>query len=134
MTPADYREGARPHLERIQSYSEAPRAFRERWDLRHFRFRPSSWLALALLLAPVAWAAWKFGDAQLALKGVLAVMALIAVLPLLRDLRRSQCLLCKEEPERINARKLSGEEEVITACHQCRVFKVEEVDSSPLPL
>jgi hypothetical protein len=131
MNPADYGEEARPFLDRIQSYAEAPDAFRDRWRL-HFHW--SSWFTAALLVAPIAWIAFTFGDLHLALKGVLAVMALIAVLPLVRDFRRPHCVRCEEEAERITARRLDGEADVITACHGCRVFKAEEADSLPLPL
>lgn len=121
-------------MERLQSYAEKPEALRDRWRVRHFHFRVSSWLVAGLLLTPLAWIAWSFGGLHLALKGVLAVMALIAVLPLARDFRRPLCVLCDAEAEQVVARKLSGEETVITACHHCRVFKREEADSSPLPL
>jgi hypothetical protein len=134
VNPAQFRAQDQAFVERLQSYAEKPEAFRSRWRIRHFRFHLSSWLVAALLLAPLAWIAWTFGGLHLAIKGVLAVMALIAVLPLVRDFRSARCVLCDEEPERIVARKLSGEENVITACHHCRVFKVEEADSSPLPL
>jgi hypothetical protein len=134
MNAADYPETARPYLERIQPYAQRPDAFRTRWRLSHFRFRWSSWLAAALLLALVAAIAWKFGDVHLALKGVLAVMALIAVLPLARDFRRTQCVLCDEQPERLSVRTLSGEDHVVTACHHCRVVKVERADSHPVTL
>jgi hypothetical protein len=119
MTPA----------ERIQSYAESPGAFRHRWRLSHFHFRWSSWLSAALLLAPLAWIAWSFGDLHGVLKGALAVMALIAVLPLARDFRRSQCVLCDQQADQVTA-----QDQVITACHHCRVYKVEAADTSPLPL
>lgn len=134
MNPADFRAADRAFVERLQSYAEKPDAFRDRWRLRHFHFRPVSWLASAALLAPLAWIAWRFGGLHLALKGLIAVMALIAVLPLARDFRRPHCVLCDEEAERVVVRRLSGEENVITACHGCRVFKSEEADSSPVPL
>lgn len=111
----------------LQSYTERPDAFRNSWRLSHFRFRWSSWIAAALLLAPLAWLAWTLGGAPFAVKGVLAVVALIAVLPLVRDFRKAQCVLCDEEAERI----VAGEDKTVTACHHCRVYKV---DSSPLPL
>src|SRR3954466_1846932 len=101
MTPA----------ERIQSYAESPGAFRHRWRLSHFHFRWSSWLSAALLLAPLAWIAWSFGDLHGVLKGALAVMALIAVLPLARDFRRSQCVLCDRQADQVTA-----QDQVITAC------------------
>jgi len=134
VKPADFRAEDRAFVERLQSYAEKPDAFRSRWHLRHFHFRGGSWLAAALLLAPLAWIAWTFGELHLALKGMLAVMALIAVLPLARDFRRPQCVLCDEEADSITARKLSGEEQLIVACHHCRAYRVEEADSSPLPL
>jgi hypothetical protein len=134
VNPAQFRAEDRAFVERLQSYAEKPDAFRSRWRIRHVHFQPSSWLFAALLLAPLAWLAWSFGGLHLAIKGVLAVMALIAVLPLARDLRRPQCVLCDEQADRFVVRRLSGEENVITACHRCRVFKLEEADSSPLPL
>ena len=134
MKAADYRAEHQAFVERVASYAEAPDAFRNRWRLAHFRFRWSSWLVAALFLIPLAWFARAVGDVHLALKAVLGVMALIAVLPLAWDFRRPQCALCEEEPERISVRKLSGDGHVITACHHCRVFKAEEADSSPLPL
>jgi hypothetical protein len=118
----------------MQSYAESSDAFRNRWRLRNFRFRRTSWLAAALLLAALAGIAWRFGDAHLALKAVLAVMALIAVLPLISDFRRPQCVHCGAEPERISARTIGGEDNVITACHQCRVLRVAQADSHPLTL
>src|SRR3954462_777324 len=134
MNPADYPEAARPYFERIQPYVERPDALGARWRLSHFRFRWSSCLAGASLLALVAAVAWRFGGVHLALKGVLAVMALIAVLPLARDFRRTQCVLCDEQPERLSVRTLSGEDHVVTACHHCRVVKVERADSHPVTL
>jgi hypothetical protein len=131
---AQFREQDRAFVERVTSYAETPSAFRTRWRLRHSRIRTSSWVIAALLLAPLAWIAWSFGGLSLAINGMLAVMALIAVLPLARDFRRPQCRLCDEEPDRFVARQLSGEENVITACHRCRVYKVERADSSPVPL
>src|SRR4051812_26550860 len=107
MTPA----------ERIESYAESPGAFRR-------RLRGSSWLTALLVLAAVAAIAWAFGDLHLALKGVLAVIALSAALPLLRDFRRAQCTLCGRPAEEITVRKPTGEQEVRLACHHCRVFKV----------
>ena len=134
MNPADFRAADRALVERLQSYAEKPDAFRDRWRLSHFHFRWSSWLAAAMLLAPLAWIAWSFGGLHLALKGMLATMALIAVLPLARDFRRPRCVLCDEQADRIVARRLSGEENVVTACHRCRLYRVEEADSAPLPL
>lgn len=134
MNPAEFRAQDQALVERLQSYAENPDAFRTRWGVRHFHFHPSSWLVAALLLAPLAWIAWSFGGLHLAIKGMLAVMALIAVLPLVRDFRSARCTLCDEEPDRILVRKLTGEENVITACHHCRLYKVEEADSSPVPL
>jgi hypothetical protein len=134
VDPAQFRAQDRAFVERLASYAEAPSAFRTRWRLRHFHVRTSSWLIAALLLAPLAWIAWSFGGLDLAIKGMLAVMALIAVLPLARDFRRPQCVLCDEEPDRYVGRQLSGEESVFTACHHCRVYKVESSDSSPVPL
>ena len=134
MNPAEFRAEDRAFVERLQSYAEKPEDFRDGWRLRHFRFRVSSWLVAGLLLAPLAWIAWSFGGLHLAIKGVLAVMALIAVLPLARDFRRPLCVLCDEQADQVVARKLSGEQNVITACHHCRVFKLEQADSSPVPL
>lgn len=134
MNPAQFREEDRAFVERLQSYAEKPDALRARWRLRSSRIRTSSWLVAALLLAPLAAIAWSYGGLHLAMKGMLAVMALIAVLPLARDFRRVRCVLCDAEAEQIIARQLSGEENVITACHHCRVYKVERVDSAPLPL
>jgi hypothetical protein len=111
----------------LPGYAERPDAFRNRWRLEHFRFRWSSWVLAALPLALVGWIAWALGDAQLALKGLLAVIALVAVLPLARDFLREQCVLCDAEPDRI---AVAGDK-TVTACHRCRVFKV---DSPPLPL
>ena len=126
MNPADYRAADRAFLERVQSYGEAPGAFRRRWRLSHFRFRWSSWLTAAVLVFPLAWIAWRFADVNLALKGVLAVMALLAVAPLVRDFRRPQCRQCGEQAEEVRVRKLDGEEQVITACHQCRLVEGKE--------
>jgi len=110
-------------------YAQAPGAFRNRWSLRHFRFRWSSWIAVALLVAPVVWLGFGFADAHLALKGVIAVMALIAVTPLLRDFRRSQCRRCGQDAERMSIR-----DEIVTVCHRCRIVERSPADSSPLPL
>ena len=134
MNVADYRADAQPFLERIASYAESPDGFRARWSLRHFRFRWSSWLTVAIFLAPLAWIAWTLGDVHVALKGVLAVMALIAVLPLARDFRREQCVLCDEQPLHITAQRLDGDDFVVTACDRCRVYRVRQADSAPLPL
>lgn len=97
-------------------YAEAPGAFRTRWSARHFRFRCSSWIAVVLLIAPVVWLGFTFADAHVALKGVLAVMALIAVTPLLRDFRRSQCRQCGADAERISVK-----DEIVNVCHRCRI-------------
>ncbi len=134
VNPAGFRAQDQALVARLQSYAENPDAFRTRWGVRHFHFHLSSWFVAALLLAPLAWIAWSFGGLHLAIKGMLAVMALIAVLPLVRDFRSARCTLCDEEPDRILVRKLTGEENVITACHHCRLYKVEEADSSPVPL
>ena len=134
MNPADYREPYRPYLEPIQSYAEARDVFRNRWRLANFRFRWSSWIVAALLVAPLAWVSAAFSNAHVALKGVVAVMALIAVAPLLRDFSRPQCTHCGEQPERLSVQRLNGDGEVITVCHRCRVLKAEEADSSPLTL
>jgi hypothetical protein len=131
VNPADYRATDRAFLERVQSYAESPEAFRTRWA---FRFRWSSWLVVGLFLLPLAWIAWRFGDVHIALKGVVAVMALIAVAPLVRDFRRPQCRLCEGEPERVRVQKQDGDEFLVTVCHPCHVLKVDEADSSPLPL
>ena len=134
MNPADYRAEDRMFVERVQAYAESPGAFRNRWRLRYFRFRGSSWLAAALLLAPLAWLAPALGGVHALLKVVLGAMALVAVLPLARDFRRSQCRRCEEEAQQTRVRKLGGEEWVVTACDHCRVKAVREVDSSLLPL
>ena len=131
MNPADYRAADQAFVGRVQSYADSPGAFRYHWA---WRFRGSSWLAAALFLIPIAWIGWRFGDLHLALKGVVAVMALIAVLPLIRDFRRPQCRQCKAEAEQVRVRKLDGEEQLITACHPCRLVEAREADSSPLPL
>ena len=134
MNPADYRAEDRAFLERVQAYAESPGAFRHRFRLRNFRFRWSSWLVGALLLAPLVWIARSAGGVPLALKAVLGVMALIAVLPLARDFRRPQCRRCEEEPEEARVRSLAGEEYVVTACHRCHLVEAAQADSAPLPL
>jgi hypothetical protein len=134
MNPADYRAEDRMFLERVQSYAESPGAFRNRWALGNFRYRGTSWLVAAAFLLPLAWITWRLGDIHLALKGVLSVMALLAVLPLARDFRRSQCRRCEEEAQQTHVRKPGGEEFVVTVCDHCRVMAVREADSSPLPL
>jgi len=102
----------------LPGYVERPDAFRNRWRLNHFRFRWSSWILAALLLLPLAW---------ITLKGAVAVVALIAVLPLVRDFRRAQCVLCDSQPDRIAI----DEGKTLTVCHHCRVFRT---DSRRLPL
>jgi hypothetical protein len=134
MNPADYRAQDRMFLERVQAYAESPGAFRNRWRLRYLRFRRSSWLVAAAFLLPLAWITWRLGDVHLALKGVLSVMALIAVLPLARDFRRSQCRRCEEEAQQARVQKLGGEEFVVSACDHCRVMELRQADSSALPL
>jgi hypothetical protein len=134
VNPADFRAQDRAFVERVQSYAESPGAFRNRWALAHFRFHWSSWAALALMLVALAWVAGRFGGLHLAVKGVLAVLALVAVAPLVRDFKRPQCRLCDEAPEEARVRSLAGDELVVTACHHCRVFKAESADSSLLPL
>ena len=96
----------------LQGYVERPDAFRSRWQFNRFRFRWSSWILAALLLVPLAW---------ITLKGAEAVVALIAVLPLVRDFRRVQCVLCDSQPDRIAI----DEGKTLTACHQCRVFRTD---------
>jgi len=134
MNPADYRAEAQPFLERMQPYAQSPDAFRPRWRLRNFRFRRISWLVAAVLLVPLAWLGMAMGGAPLALKGVIAAMALIAVAPLLADFRRAQCTHCGAEPERISARTIAGDDHIITACHRCRVVSVAQADSHALTL
>jgi hypothetical protein len=101
----------------LPGYVERPDAFRNRWRFNHFRFRWSSWILAGLLLVPLGW---------MALKGALAVVALLAVLPLARDFRRVQCVLCDSEPDRIIV-----DGKAVTACRHCRVFRAA---SPPLPL
>ena len=117
MNPADYRAEDRMFLERVQAYAESPGAFRNRWRLRYFRFRGSSWLAAALLLAPLAWLAPALGGVHALLKVVLGAMALVAVLPLARE---------SEEARRRGVHR--------HRVRHCRVVELREADSSPLPL
>jgi len=131
VNPADYRAADRAFLERVQSYAESPDAFRHRWG---FRLRGSSWLAAGVMLVALAGVAWHFGDLHLALKGAVAVIALIAVLPLIRDFRRPQCRQCNAEAEQVRLRRLDGEDELVTACHHCRLMQRQQTGSSPLPL
>ena len=131
MNPADYRAADQAFVERVQSYAQSSNAFRYHWALR---FSGSSWAVAAVMLSALAGVAWHFGDLHLALKGVLAAMALIAVLPLIRDFSRPQCRQCKAQAEQVRVRKLDGEEQLITACHPCRLVAPQEADSSPLPL
>ena len=102
-------------------YAQAPGAFRNHWSLRNFRFRWSSWIAVALLFAPVLWLGITFADAHLALKGLMVVMALVAVAPLVRDFTRSQCRQCGAQAEPITLRDAGGAERTARACHRCRI-------------